>query len=113
MLGKELSEFSYATEYHAKKKEAPTAPADAPSVLRIRQLGLRGSIAPFDLDLSAGEVLGSCRATRVGQDGDGEAHLRHRPPNQGEVQIKGKKANISSTRCHHGGPGVLLGGQEE
>ena len=27
-------------------------------MLRIRQLGLRGSIAPFDLDLSAGEVLG-------------------------------------------------------
>jgi len=51
MLGKELSEFSYAAEHAAKKKEAAPARQGAP-VLRVRQLGLRGSIAPFDLDLS-------------------------------------------------------------
>jgi simple sugar transport system ATP-binding protein len=98
MLGKELSEFSYATEHAAKKKEAPTARPDVP-VLRIRQLGLRGSIAPFDLDLSEGEVLGLAGLLGSGRTEMAKLIFGIDSANQGEVQVKGKRANISSPRA--------------
>jgi galactofuranose transport system ATP-binding protein len=99
MLGKELSEFSYATEHAAKKKEAATGRKDAPSVLRIRQLGLRGSIAPFDLDLSEGEVLGLAGLLGSGRTEMAKLIFGIDSANQGEVQVKGKKAHISSPRA--------------
>lgn len=98
MLGKELSEFKYATEHATKKKEAATVRQDAP-VLRIRQLGLRGSIAPFDLDLSQGEVLGLAGLLGSGRTEMAKLIFGIDSATQGEVQIKGKKARINSPRA--------------
>jgi galactofuranose transport system ATP-binding protein len=95
MLGKELSEFSYAAEHAARKQETPSVRADKP-VLRIRQLGLRGSIAPFDLDLSEGEVLGLAGLLGSGRTEMAKLIFGIDSANQGEVQVKGKKANITS-----------------
>jgi monosaccharide-transporting ATPase len=95
MLGKELSEFSYATEHAAKKKETAVARPDKP-VLRIRQLGLRGSIAPFDLDLSEGEVLGLAGLLGSGRTEMAKLIFGIDTANQGEIQVKGKKASIGS-----------------
>jgi monosaccharide-transporting ATPase len=95
MLGKELSEFKYATEHAAKKKEAAPARPDAP-VLRIRQLGLRGSIAPFDLDLSRGEVLGLAGLLGSGRTEMAKLIFGIDGANQGEVQVEGKNAHIGS-----------------
>ena len=95
MLGKELSEFSYATEHAAKKKEPAPARQGAP-VLRIRQLGLRGSIAPFDLDLGQGEVLGLAGLLGSGRTEMAKLIFGIDSATQGEVQVKGKKTNISS-----------------
>jgi simple sugar transport system ATP-binding protein len=100
MLGKELSEFSYAAEHAAKKKDGAAARrADAPSVLRIRQLGLRGSIAPFDLDLSEGEVLGLAGLLGSGRTEMAKLIFGIDSANQGEIQVKGKRTNISSPRA--------------
>ena len=98
MLGKELSAFSYAAEHAAKKKEGVPVRQEAP-VLRVRQLGLPGSIAPFDLDLSASEVLGL-----VGLLGSGRTEMAKLifgidSAHQGEIQVKGKKASIGSPRA--------------
>lgn len=98
MLGKELSEFSYAAEHAAKKKEAAPARQGAP-VLRVRQLGLRGSIAPFDLDLSQGEVLGLAGLLGSGRTEMAKLIFGIDSANQGEVQVKGREANISSPRA--------------
>ncbi len=98
MLGKELSEFSYATEHAAKKKEAAPARQDVP-VLRIRQLGLRGSIAPFDLDLGEGEVLGLAGLLGSGRTEMAKLIFGIDGADQGEVQVKGKKAHIGSPRA--------------
>jgi galactofuranose transport system ATP-binding protein len=98
MLGKELSEFSYATEHAAKKKEVATASEEAP-VLRIRQLGLRGSIAPFDLDLREAEVLGLAGLLGSGRTEMAKLIFGIDGADQGEVQVKGKKANIGSPRA--------------
>ncbi len=98
MLGKELSEFSYATEHAAKKKEAAPARKDVP-VLRIRQLGLRGSIAPFDLDLGEGEVLGLAGLLGSGRTEMAKLIFGIDGADQGEVQVKGKRTNVSSPRA--------------
>jgi galactofuranose transport system ATP-binding protein len=99
MLGKELSEFSYATEHAAKRKEATAAPREAPSMLRIRQLGLRGSIAPFDLDLREGEVLGLAGLLGSGRTEMAKLIFGIDSANQGEIQVKGEKVNINSPRA--------------
>jgi simple sugar transport system ATP-binding protein len=95
MLGKELSEFSYAAESAAKKDAATAAGKETP-VLRIRQLGLRGSIAPFDLDLSEREVLGLAGLLGSGRTEMAKLIFGIDSPNQGEIQVKGQKANINS-----------------
>jgi galactofuranose transport system ATP-binding protein len=58
MLGKELSEFSYTKKSETLKKDSAESLKDSDFLLRVKKLGLRGSIAPFDLDLSEGEVVG-------------------------------------------------------
>ena len=58
MLGKELSEFSYAADSAQRKRATARAGAEVKAVLAVKDLGLRGSIAPFDLALNEGEVLG-------------------------------------------------------
>ncbi len=58
MLGKELSEFSFAVTGEDRKKEGARAARDSKSVLTVKDLGLEGSIAPFSLDLDEGDVLG-------------------------------------------------------
>jgi len=98
MLGKELSEFSYATEQAGKKKEAAAAGAEAP-VLRVRQLGLRGSIAPFDLDLSKGEILGLAGLLGSGRTEMAKLIFGIDSANQGDIEVQGKKASIGSPRA--------------
>ncbi|HEU4382088.1 MAG TPA: sugar ABC transporter ATP-binding protein [Anaeromyxobacteraceae bacterium] len=98
MLGKELSEFRHAAEQAARKK-APAEPRQGAPVLRIRQLGLRGSIAPFDLDLDEREVLGLAGLLGSGRTEMAKLIFGIDSPNQGEIQVNGKKANISSPRA--------------
>jgi simple sugar transport system ATP-binding protein len=98
MLGKELSEFSYATEHAAKKTDGPVR-KEAPNLLRIRQLGLRGSIAPFDLDLGEGEVLGLAGLLGSGRTEMAKLVFGIDSADQGEVEVKGKKANVTSPRA--------------
>jgi simple sugar transport system ATP-binding protein len=60
---------------------------------------LRGSIAPFDLDLSQGEVLGLAGLLGSGRTEMAKLIFGIDSANQGEVQVKGKEANISSPRA--------------
>jgi monosaccharide-transporting ATPase len=98
MLGKELSEFSYATENAAKKREFVKARKDVKGVLRVRGLGLRGSIAPFDLDLDEGEVLGLAGLLGSGRTEMARLIFGIEGANQGEIKVKGKKTSINSPR---------------
>jgi monosaccharide-transporting ATPase len=58
MLGKELSEFDYASNGERKKRDLASAAHDAAPLLSVKELGLRGSVTPFSLNLYKGEVLG-------------------------------------------------------
>jgi monosaccharide-transporting ATPase len=96
MLGKELSEFSYAMGSDERKKVLAQVSKDAKSVLKVKGLGLRGSIAPFDLDLNEGDVLGLAGLLGSGRTEMARLIFGIDGANQGEIQIKGKKATISA-----------------
>ena len=98
MLGKELSEFSFATTRDERKKEGAKAGADAKNVLRVRDLGLRGSIAPFDVDVSEGDVLGLAGLLGSGRTEMARLIFGIDGANQGEVFVKGRKTGINSPR---------------
>ncbi|MGA2379655.1 MAG: sugar ABC transporter ATP-binding protein [Spirochaetia bacterium] len=96
MLGKELSEFSYAVEKDQRKRSFASADKDAKNVLTVKDLGLRGSIAPFDLHLNEGEVLGLAGLLGSGRTEMARLIFGIDGANQGEIQVKGKKAAIKS-----------------
>jgi simple sugar transport system ATP-binding protein len=52
MLGRELEEETH------HRAAITAAAADAPAPIRFRDFGKRGSVAPFDLDVRPGEVVG-------------------------------------------------------
>ena len=96
MLGKELSEFSYAAGKDGKATGG--GGADAKSLLKVKELGLRGSIAPFDLELNEGEVLGLAGLLGSGRTEMARLIFGIDGSNQGEIRIKGRKSAISSPR---------------
>jgi galactofuranose transport system ATP-binding protein len=98
MLGKELSEFSYATESDQRKRASAIPGKDSKTVLRVSDLGLRGSIAPFDLDLNEGDVLGLAGLLGSGRTEMARLIFGIDGANQGEIHIKERKASISSPR---------------
>jgi simple sugar transport system ATP-binding protein len=67
-------------------------------VLNVKDLGLRGSIAPFDLNLNEGEVLGLAGLLGSGRTEMARLIFGIDGANQGEIQVKGKKASIASPR---------------
>jgi simple sugar transport system ATP-binding protein len=98
MLGKELSEFSFATD-KAQERQAIVGDTGAASLLKVKNLGLQGSIAPFDLDLNEGEVLGLAGLLGSGRTEMARLIFGIDSANQGEVRVRGKKAAINSPRA--------------
>jgi galactofuranose transport system ATP-binding protein len=98
MLGKELSEFSYAADSDQRKRARAKTGKEAKSLLDVKDLGLRGSIAPFDLSLDEGEVLGLAGLLGSGRTEMARLIFGIDGANQGEIRVKGKKAAISSPR---------------
>ena len=99
MLGKELSEFSYTSKGDEKKKaSAEAAKNKVEWILSAKDLGLQGSIAPFDLDLNVGEVLGLAGLLGSGRTETARLLFGIDSPDQGEIFIKGKKVSIGSPR---------------
>ena len=98
MLGKELSEFSFATTRDDHKKDSAKSAIDAKRVLEVKDLGLRGSIAPFSVDLGEGDVLGLAGLLGSGRTEMARLIFGIDGANQGEVFVKGKKTGINSPR---------------
>ena len=96
MLGKELSEFSYAMDKEQAKRAVAMAGKDVQNVLTVRNLGLRGSIAPFDLSLNEGDVLGLAGLLGSGRTEMARLLFGIDSASQGEIRVKGRKAGITS-----------------
>jgi len=96
MLGKELSEFGMA--HPGKTTDSAKAGRGAGKLLEVKGLGLRGSIAPFDLNLHEGEVLGLAGLLGSGRTEMARLIFGIDGASQGEVHIKGKRTNINAPR---------------
>ena len=107
MLGKELTEFKYTADSGTVRKSSAEVSAKAgansgaekagkDAVLRVEDLGLQGSIAPFDLRLGEGEVLGLAGLLGSGRTEMARLIFGISNADQGEIFIKGGKAGIGS-----------------
>jgi monosaccharide-transporting ATPase len=99
MLGKELSEFSYSYKSDEKAKASSEAPTDKDLVLKVKDLGLQGSIEPFDLDLNKGDVLGLAGLLGSGRTEMARLIFGINTADQGEIFVKGSKSTIGSPRA--------------
>jgi galactofuranose transport system ATP-binding protein len=93
MLGKELSEFSYSSR--GERRDEAVGKEGA-SVLSAKALGRRGSIAPFDLELGKGEVLGLAGLLGSGRSEMARLVFGIDAADSGEIRIEGGKASIGS-----------------
>jgi galactofuranose transport system ATP-binding protein len=93
-----LSEFSYAADNDQRKRAHANRGKEVKSLLTVKDLGLRGSIAPFDLNLDEGEVLGLAGLLGSGRTEMARLIFGIDGANQGEIRIRGKKAAINSPR---------------
>jgi monosaccharide-transporting ATPase len=103
MLGKELSEFSYSSKGAERAASDAAAAATASGsaaggLLRARALGRQGAIAPFDLDLEGGEVLGLAGLLGSGRTETARLLFGIDKADGGEIFVKGRKAQIGSPR---------------
>lgn len=99
MLGKELSEFSYDITGGESKKVSARADQEAKNLLQVKGLGLRGSIAPFNLDLNEGEVLGLAGLLGSGRTEMARLIFGIDVANRGEIYVRGKKMDINAPRA--------------
>jgi simple sugar transport system ATP-binding protein len=98
MLGKELSEFDFALGSEKRKKESAKAGKEGKSVLLVKDLGLRGSIAPFSLNLNEGEVLGLAGLLGSGRTEMARLIFGIESASHGEIHVKGKKTIVNAPR---------------
>lgn len=98
MLGKELTEFSQAKAHTAPASAESSQSASNESILEISKLGLRGSIAPFDLNLQKGDVLGLAGLLGSGRTEMARLIFGIDPAESGEISVSGKKTRIRSPR---------------
>ncbi|HUG10417.1 MAG TPA: sugar ABC transporter ATP-binding protein [Opitutaceae bacterium] len=91
MLGREVSDADFTS--HA------AAPASgAPAVLEARGLGRRGAIAPLDLALHPGEVLGLGGLLGSGRTETARLLFGIDRPDSGEIRVGGNASRLASPR---------------
>ncbi|HEV7308456.1 galactofuranose ABC transporter, ATP-binding protein YtfR [Ensifer sp.] len=94
MIGREL-----AAEIHAPRTET----AQGPLRYRFRNYGRKGRIAPFDLDVRAGEVIGMAGLLGSGRTETAELLFGAYRADSGTAEVDGHPAALSSPRAavHH------------
>ncbi len=68
------------------------------TMIRVRGLGRRGAIHPFDLDVRKGEVLGLAGLLGSGRTETARLLFGVDKPHEGKIFVKGAEASISSPR---------------
>ena len=63
---------------------------------RFRGVGRKGYVAPFDLEISEGEVVGFVGLLGSGRTETAEVMFGARPADQGEIEVDGQKVEINS-----------------
>jgi simple sugar transport system ATP-binding protein len=91
MLGRELS----AETLHARADDVSAGQTR----FRFKGVGRKGKVAPFDLDIAAGEVVGLAGLLGSGRTETAEVMFGAAPADSGSVEIDGKAATIGSPQA--------------
>ena len=93
MLGKDLADIQRTSG----EKASSVAPAreDTP-VLRVRGLERKGSLAPFDVDVHSGEIIGFAGLLGSGRTETVRLFFGVDKPSGGVIEVAGKPASLSS-----------------
>ena len=91
MLGRELIEET--------RNAAQETIVAGETRFRFRQIGRKGMIAPFDLDIAKGEVVGFAGLLGSGRTETAEVLFGAKPADQGSVEIDGKTVAITSPQA--------------
>jgi simple sugar transport system ATP-binding protein len=88
MLGRELIEETRLASQETLKA--------GKTRYRFKQVGRKGKIAPFDLDIAEGEVVGFAGLLGSGRTETAELLFGAKPADQGTIEIDGKETAIGS-----------------
>ena len=91
MLGRELIEET--------RHAAAETLAAGKVRFRFKQVGRKGKIAPFDLDIAEGEVVGFAGLLGSGRTETAELLFGAKPADQGTMEIDGKETAITSPQA--------------
>lgn len=78
--------------------QAPSMQGDGETILQARGLGRRGALAPLDLDLRAGELLGLCGLLGSGRTETARLLFGADKADSGSIQIGERQRRLSSPR---------------
>ncbi len=95
MMGRELA----ALEQVAKRGQQESKGPNSKVLLSARQLGRRGSIEPFDLDVAAGEVVGFAGLLGSGRTEIARLLFGIDRADAGELRIDGRPTTLNSPRA--------------
>jgi ABC-type sugar transport system, ATPase component len=98
MIGREVSETGRSSPATLSTKDAAQGRETIDSILSVKRLGRHGSIAPFDLSLCEGDVLGLAGLLGSGRTEMARLLFGIDKAEGGEVSIEGKKRNILSPK---------------
>lgn len=90
MIGKSAAELSQIGAKKAHKDISGERP-----IVSVKQLGLKGTINPTDLDVYPGQVVGFAGLLGSGRTEFGRLLFGADKPDSGTYKLKGKKVNIS------------------
>ena len=90
MLGRELTEV----EANPQRSEA-----SGPPVARFSGIGRRGKVAPFDLEVRQGEVVGVTGLLGSGRTETAELMFGLTAPDSGRIEVDGEAATVASPRA--------------
>ena len=90
MIGKSAAELSQIGAKKAHKDISGERP-----IVSVKQLGLKGTINPTDLDVYPGQVVGFAGLLGSGRTELGRLLFGADKPDSGTYKLKGKKVNIS------------------
>jgi monosaccharide-transporting ATPase len=91
MLGRELREETS----HSAGPQAKVGPAR----FRFRGVGRRGHIAPFDLDIAEGEVVGLAGLLGSGRTETAEVMFGRKPADAGAIEVDGREVTLASPQA--------------
>ncbi len=93
MMGKDLVELDETATNNLAQKETDKAP-----FVEIKNLGRRGTIAPFDMNVYSGEVLGLAGLLGSGRTEIARLLFGIDKADQGEIRVNHKLINMSSAK---------------